>query len=55
MIDVLDIEDLDYPSLEQVIVKAEEDRIMADAKEDKDKTLAILRELTEEFNSILQR
>ena len=55
MIDVTDIEEADYLSLEQVIVKAEEDRIMSKTKEEKEKTLAILKELTEEYNSILIR
>ncbi|XP_014209825.1 uveal autoantigen with coiled-coil domains and ankyrin repeats [Copidosoma floridanum] len=53
--DVPDIEDLDHPSLEEVIVQAERDRVMRNAKEDKEHTLAVLRELTEEFNSILKR
>ncbi|XP_058801430.1 cilia- and flagella-associated protein 44 [Phymastichus coffea] len=52
---VADIEEPDHPSLEQMIVKAEEDRIMAQAKAEKEKTLAALRELTEEYNSILKR
>lgn len=55
MIDVSDIEDSDYPSLEEVIVKAEENRVQTDARNEKENTLAILRELTEEFNSIIKR
>lgn len=50
-----DIEDHDHPSLEQVIVKVEHDRLMAYAKKEKEKTLAMLHELTEEFDTILKR
>ncbi|KAL7301745.1 hypothetical protein TKK_0005740 [Trichogramma kaykai] len=52
---VWDIEEANYPSLEQVIVKAEMDRIKANAKDDKERTLAALRQLTEEYNSLLRR
>ncbi|XP_008204820.1 cilia- and flagella-associated protein 44 isoform X2 [Nasonia vitripennis] len=54
-LDFVDIEDLDHPSLEQVIIQAENNRIMAEAKNEKDKTMATLRELTEEYNFILKR
>lgn len=53
--EVMDIEDADHLSLEQVIVKKEMNRIMANAKHEKEKTLETLRQLTDEYNAILKR
>ncbi|KAI4492234.1 hypothetical protein M0802_009924 [Mischocyttarus mexicanus] len=53
--DVEDIEEPDYPTLENVIVKIEHDRVAALAKEKKEQTLQILHELTEEYSKIIDR
>ncbi|XP_015588735.2 uncharacterized protein LOC107264707 [Cephus cinctus] len=53
-VNVEDIEEPDYPSLEEVIVKAEYNRIMTVAKHKKDRTLDVLRELAEEFGRIME-
>ncbi|XP_011500262.1 PREDICTED: uncharacterized protein LOC105364098 [Ceratosolen solmsi marchali] len=53
--DVADIEDLDYLSLEDEIVLIEKNRILANAKENKTKTYAMLHELNEKYNSVLKK
>ncbi|KAL2740588.1 cilia- and flagella-associated protein 44 isoform X4 [Vespula squamosa] len=52
---VEDIEEPEYPTLENVIVKTEHDRIIALAKEKKEKTLQILYELTAKYSKIVDR
>ncbi|XP_023287600.1 uncharacterized protein LOC105700070 isoform X2 [Orussus abietinus] len=53
---VEDIEDpSEYPSLEEVIVRVEHDRIMAAAKQKKDQTLDVLRGLVEEYGKLVER
>ncbi|KAI4496377.1 hypothetical protein M0804_000187 [Polistes exclamans] len=52
---VEDIEEPDYPTLENVIVKTEHDRVSALAREKKEQTLQILHELTEEYSKIMDR
>ncbi|XP_043512128.1 cilia- and flagella-associated protein 44 isoform X2 [Frieseomelitta varia] len=52
---VEDIEDADYPNLEEVITKIEQDRIFAVAEEKKKQILEIIRDLTEEFVKITTR
>ncbi|XP_046415054.1 cilia- and flagella-associated protein 44 [Neodiprion fabricii] len=50
-----DIEELSYPSLEEVIVKAEYNRIMAAAKQKKNEVLNILSGLGETYAKIIDR
>ncbi|XP_015185345.1 PREDICTED: cilia- and flagella-associated protein 44 [Polistes dominula] len=52
---VEDIEEPDYPTLENVIVKAEHDRVSALAKEKKEQTLQIIHELTAEYSKLMDR
>ncbi|XP_048505660.1 cilia- and flagella-associated protein 44 isoform X2 [Athalia rosae] len=53
--EVDDIEELSHPSLEQVIVKAEQNRIMAVAKRKKSEVLNMLSSLGETYARILDR
>ncbi|XP_034946338.1 cilia- and flagella-associated protein 44 [Chelonus insularis] len=50
-----DIEDDDHPSLEEVIRKAEQNRMEAEMKRKKEKTLDTLRNLNEEYREIMNR
>ncbi|KAK1137227.1 hypothetical protein K0M31_001748 [Melipona bicolor] len=52
---VEDIEDANYPNLEEIITKIEQDRIFAVAEEKKKQILEIIRDLTEEFVKITTR
>lgn len=51
----VDIDDLDQPSLEEVVVKIEYNRVMLSAKDEKESTLARLRQLNEVYNQIMKR
>lgn len=53
--DVEDIEESEYPTLEDVIVKTEYDKVVTLAKEKKEKTLQILHELTVKYSKIVDR
>ncbi|CAK9822070.1 Cilia- and flagella-associated protein 44 [Anthophora retusa] len=52
---VEDIEDTDYPSLEEVITQKERNRILSVAEEKKKRVLEIIRNLTEEYVKITTR
>ncbi|XP_068986815.1 cilia- and flagella-associated protein 44 isoform X3 [Bombus flavifrons] len=52
---VEDIEDADYPNLEEVITKIEQDRIFSVAEKKKKKVLEIIHDLTEEYVKIITR
>ncbi|XP_070529333.1 cilia- and flagella-associated protein 44 isoform X2 [Cardiocondyla obscurior] len=52
---VEDIEEIDYPSLEEKIQQAEYDRIATASKQSKHETLEILLKLSEEYSKIVQR
>ncbi|XP_046813292.1 cilia- and flagella-associated protein 44 isoform X1 [Vespa crabro] len=52
---VEDIEEPEYPTLENFIVKTEHDKVLALAKEKKEKTLQILHELTAKYSKIVDR
>lgn len=53
--DVEDIEEPEHPTLEDIIVKTEHDKVVALAKEKKEKTLEILHELTAKYTKIVDR
>ncbi|KAF7417837.1 hypothetical protein HZH68_000490 [Vespula germanica] len=53
--DVEDIEEPEHPTLEDIIVKTEHDKVVALAKEKKEKTLKILHELTAKYTKIVDR
>ncbi|XP_047346720.1 cilia- and flagella-associated protein 44 isoform X1 [Vespa velutina] len=52
---VEDIEEPEYPTLENFIVKTEHDKVLALAKEKKEKTYQILHELTAKYSKIVDR
>lgn len=52
---VEDIEDVDYPTLEEVITRIEQNRIISVAEEKKKHILEIVRNLAEEFTKITKR
>lgn len=52
---VQDIEDENYPTLQEIIVKEEQDRILEKGMTKKNEKLGILRYLTEEYQDILRR
>lgn len=52
---VEDIEDVDYPTLEEVITRIEQNRIISVAEEKKKNILEIVRNLAEEFTKITTR
>lgn len=53
--EVEDVDDPDYPSLQESIVKAEEERILELARQKINTKMSILKELGDEYHLILQR
>lgn len=50
-----DIQDAKYPTLDYVLVKAEEDRVLAEAKVRKNKRLEAIAKLASEYEKIIEK